>query len=52
MVVTIEPGIYLEGQGGVRVEETVLVTAEGCRSLTRYAHALDGGNAGAPRLSG
>jgi Xaa-Pro dipeptidase len=40
MVVTIEPGIYLEGRGGVRVEETVLVTADGCRPLTRSPHSL------------
>jgi Xaa-Pro aminopeptidase len=40
MVLTIEPGIYLEGRGGVRVEETVLVTPEGCRRLTTYPHAL------------
>ncbi len=34
-VVTVEPGVYLPEHGGVRVEDTVVVTPEGCRALTR-----------------
>ncbi len=34
MVFTIEPGVYLPGIGGVRLEETILVTDHGCEVLT------------------
>jgi Xaa-Pro aminopeptidase len=35
MVFTIEPGIYLPGKGGVRVEDMVIVTAAGAKVITR-----------------
>ncbi|UVE95527.1 Xaa-Pro peptidase family protein [Dietzia sp. B32] len=39
-VITIEPGIYLPGLGGIRIEDTVAVTGGGGRSLTTTSKAL------------
>lgn len=40
MLVTIEPGIYLPGWGGVRIEDLVVVTEDGCDILTKTSKEL------------
>jgi Xaa-Pro dipeptidase len=41
MLISVEPGIYLPGSGGVRHSDTVLITEDGYESLTRYPTDLD-----------
>ena len=40
MAMTIEPGVYVPGWGGVRIEDDVIVEAEGCRVLTKADRGL------------
>ncbi len=40
MMMTVEPGIYLEGRFGVRIEDMVLLTADGCEDLTHSPREL------------
>ena len=41
MVVTVEPGIYIPEKGGVRLEEMVVIDADGPRILTKNDHFYD-----------
>ncbi|WP_028922945.1 M24 family metallopeptidase [Pseudonocardia acaciae] len=40
MTVTVEPGVYLAGRGGVRIEDTLVVRADGAELLTRTGKEL------------
>jgi Xaa-Pro aminopeptidase len=40
-VLAVEPGLYRKGFGGVRLEDDVLVTEDGCRVLTQYPYDLE-----------
>jgi Xaa-Pro aminopeptidase len=39
-IITVEPGLYVPGLGGVRIEDMVLVTADSCRNLTVFPKTL------------
>ena len=41
MIITIEPGLYIKDLGGVRIEDTVLITSEGVEVLTRAPHKIN-----------
>ena len=40
-VITLEPGLYRHGFGGVRLEDLVLVTEDGCETITSFPYDLD-----------
>jgi len=39
-VATVEPGIYLEGRAGIRIEDNVVITADGVRNFTGFRKDL------------
>ena len=40
MVITIEPGVYIPHKYGVRIEDMVVVTTDGCMNLTKAPKTL------------
>ena len=40
-VVTVEPGLYYQGMGGVRLEDVVFVTDTGCKNLVKIPKILE-----------
>jgi len=40
MVVTVEPGVYIPGWGGIRIEDTVIVTKNGVEIITQSSKEL------------
>ena len=40
-VITLEPGLYRHGFGGVRLEDLVLVTEDGCETIIDFPYDLD-----------
>lgn len=40
VALTIEPGVYFPGKGGIRIEDTILITAEGHENLTKIAKKI------------
>ena len=39
-IVSAEPGVYIPGVGGIRIEDTILITEDGCEALTSFDHSF------------
>lgn len=40
MLLTVEPGVYLPGKFGIRIEDTILINKNGCNTLTKSGMAI------------
>ncbi len=41
MIITVEPGIYIPGKGGIRIEDDILVTRQGCKVLSALSKGIN-----------
>lgn len=41
MILTVEPGVYLPGKFGIRIEDTILINKDNCNLLTKSSKNIN-----------